>query len=166
MLKSRKKQRDRLSALIQNPPIAGGLSFPEQINAEANWAKYMCVLVSGYLEQSLKNICFYYAEKNSNELVLNYIEKTWPQSANMKIHKILEIIECFDCQWKMAFSEWIDENGYKKNINSLVQSRNDISHGNDANTNNVTILSVTQNFEIVNDVLGKLDELFSIPTEE
>lgn len=163
MLPSRQKHMDRLASLIDNPPIADGLSFPEQIAAESSWAKYSAVLISGYLEQSFKNICFYYAEQNANDRVYNYIEKTWPNSANMKVSKILEIIDFFDTQWRFAFCEWIEENSYKQNINGLVQARNDISHGNDANTHNVTLPSVKKNFKVINEVLSKLDDLFSIP---
>ena len=67
---------------------------PEQPEDQSDWAKYLTVLISGYLEQSIKEILFEFAASHNAVHLSRYIEETWPESRNMKTSNIKEIRNC------------------------------------------------------------------------
>lgn len=133
---------------------------PDEPEEQADWAKYLSVLVSGYLEQSLKEILLEFAGRHNASRLHQYITGTWPESRNMKTTNIREILNHFDPNWAMGFDGWIANGGqYKSELNSLISSRNDIAHGKEANTTNVTLRSTRNRLSIAFELVEFLDEL-------
>lgn len=144
--------RARLSALAEKTPAE-----PDE---QADWAKYLSVLVSGYLEQALKEILLEYAGKQNAARLQNYITGTWPESRNMRPSNIKEILNHFDQSWASKFEEWIATGDqYKSEIASLITSRNDIAHGKEANTTNVTLRSTRNRLRIALELVEFLEIL-------
>lgn len=114
---------------------------------QSHFAKYIAVLVSGHLEQSIKEILLDYAKTRSNPVVQNYITKSWPISRNMNSENILIILQQFDENWKLKIDEWLADEQRKATINSLVSWRNGIAHGDEANTTGITLNSVRNSFK-------------------
>ncbi len=126
--------------------------------AQAHKAKYLAVLVSGYLEQAIKELLLQYASKGDNNQLSRYIEKTWPVSKNMNVNNIKLILEQFNESWSDAFLEWInEENNRKNNINSIVRWRNSIAHGQEFNTTGVTLHSVNSSFTTIKDLVSFIE---------
>ncbi|MBF4307766.1 HEPN domain-containing protein, partial [Vibrio anguillarum] len=91
-------------------------SSPE---TQANNAKYLAVLVSGYLEQSIKELLLHYAFQGSRPQVARYVEETWPISRNMNADNIKTILHQFNSVWSDEFSTWLEEDASRKShINS------------------------------------------------
>jgi hypothetical protein len=109
---------------------------------KAHWAKYVCVLVSGYIEQSVKEILLEHAESKSSPRIVSYVTRTWPSSKNMACTAISEILQHFDVDWQKSFDDWSSKDERKKEINEIISWRNNIAHGKESSTNNVTINSV------------------------
>lgn len=142
----------RLSALARKTP-----DEPED---QADWAKYLSVLVSGYLEQALKEILLEFAGRQNAARLQSYITGTWPESRNMKPANIREILNHFDQRWANEFDDWLQAGDqYKSEISSLVSSRNDIAHGKEANTNNVTLRSTRNRLRIALELVNFLENL-------
>ena len=142
----------RLSALAQKTP-----DDPE---VQADWAKYLSVLVSGYLEQALKEILLEFAGRQNATRLQNYITGTWPESRNMKPGNIKDILNHFDQSWASRFEIWIGgKDQYKSEIASLITSRNDIAHGKEANTTNVTLRSIRNRLRIAFELIEFLEIL-------
>lgn len=142
----------RLTALAQKTP-----GEPDE---QADWAKYLSVLVSGYLEQALKEILLDFAGRQNAARLQNYITGTWPESRNMKPANIKEILNHFDQSWASKFDEWIAaRDQYKSEISSLITSRNDIAHGKEANTTNVTLRSTRNRLRIALELVEFLEIL-------
>lgn len=140
---------------------------PAEPDEQADWAKYLSVLVSGYLEQALKEILLEFADRHDASRLQNYIEATWPESRNMKVSNIKEILGHFDQVWVGKFDSWINcGDQYKSEINSLIASRNDIAHGKEANTTNVTLRSTRNRLRIALELVDFLEGLVLGDTEE
>jgi hypothetical protein len=140
---------------------------PEEPDEQADWAKYLCVLASGYLEQALKEILLEFASQHDANRLQNYIEATWPESRNMKTANIREILNHFDQGWSTSFDQWIVQGDqYKSEINSLISSRNDIAHGKEANTTNVTLRSTRNRIRIAIELVEFLEGLVLQDAEE
>lgn len=78
----------------------------------------------------------------------------------MKTSNIKDILEQFEHSWGVRFVEWLAANDqYKSEINSLIGSRNDVAHGKEANTTNVTLRSTKQRLQIAFEVVDYLEGL-------
>jgi hypothetical protein len=141
-----KKHESRLEDLINTYKKDTDLST----DMMSNISKYIAVLVSGYLEQAIKEIFIKYALAGARPQVSNYIQKSWPTSKNMHTRNIADILQQFDTTWEVAFLAWLEQDETrKKDINSIVQWRNSIAHGNETHTLGVTINSVYDAFKTI-----------------
>jgi len=133
---------------------------PDDPEEQSHWAKYLSVLISGYLEQSIKEILLEFTASHGAAKLGQYIKATWPESRNMKASNIADILECFEPLWSVQFNSWLASNDqFKSEINSLISSRNNVAHGKEANTTNVTLPSTKNRLTIAFDVIDFLEEL-------
>jgi hypothetical protein len=154
----RQRYRTRIQSLIAKPPSAGD-GLGSELEFQAHWAKYTCVLISGYIEQAIKEIVLEHASATAAPRIRRYVEGTWPSSRNMKCDAISELLKSFDEAWDARFTSWLETAERKKEINEIIKWRNDIAHGKEANTNNVTIGSVKTKFKIACDLVDFLEVL-------
>ena len=158
-ISDRARYRSRIEVLIKNPP-QGSEGILSEFEAKAHWAKYVCVLVSGYIEQAVKEVLLEHSAQSAAPRVSSYVEKTWPISKNMACSSISEILGHFDTRWSENFATWIDEKEErKKEINEIVAWRNSIAHGKESSTNNVTIGSVATKFSSACELVDFVEEL-------
>jgi len=155
---NRQRYRARIQHLISNPPTAGD-GFGSELEVRAHWAKYTCVLISGFIEQAIKEIVREHASATAAPKIRRYLENTWPNSKNMRCEAISEILENFDISWSQGFLDWIKKDERKKEINEIIRWRNDIAHGKEANTNNITTSSVNTKFKIACNLIDFLEGL-------
>lgn len=152
--KGHDKYRTRISNLFK--------TYNQDINPEsqAHSAKYLAVLVSGYLEQAIKELLLEYSSKGSRQQISRYIENTWPISKNMKTANIKEILSQFNETWGEEFTQWLDQEDTRKgHINSIVEWRNSIAHGKESNTTGVTIVSVKAAFSTIVDLVFYIENM-------
>lgn len=157
VVSSRTSHRKRIEYLIKQTPT-NSKGVASEIEISAHWAKYVCVLISGFIEQSIKEMLFEYASETTEQRVLKYIQSTWNESKNMKCDPIKEILTSFDELWGNNFETWLDKDERKKQINEIISWRNRIAHGEEANTTNVTLVSVTEKFKIACDLVDFIEE--------
>lgn len=144
----RTRYRRKLATMLRSPPTFSDDDGMSSIERQAHWAKYSCVLVSGFVEQAVKEILVSHAHLKSAPHVGRYIENTWPSSKNMNVGNISNILANFDDRWKTSFDTWLtDADERKATINNLISWRNNIAHGKEGNTTGVTIASVNTSFE-------------------
>jgi hypothetical protein len=133
---------------------------PEDPEDQSHWAKYLTILISGYLEQSIKEIFFELTASHDAIRLEKYIAATWPDSRNMRSSVIAEILERFDDSWKLQFDSWlVGKENYKSEINSLIGGRNDVAHGKEANTTNITLPSTRTRLNIAFEVVDFVENL-------
>lgn len=126
--------------------------------SQAHNAKYLAVLVSGYLEQAVKELLLHYAFQGARPQISNYIEETWPISRNMNTKNINDILGQFNSTWSEDFLFWLEQDDNRKsNINSIVRWRNGIAHGQESNTTGVTLVSVRNAFSTISDLVSFID---------
>jgi hypothetical protein len=128
------------------------------IEVHSHNAKYLAVLVSGYLEQAVKEILLGYATQVSRPQITRYLAKTWPISKNMYVDTIKEILNQFSEGWAEELNTWLNEDERRKaDINLIISWRNSISHGQESNTTGVTLVSVKEKFKTVKSLVGFLE---------
>jgi hypothetical protein len=128
--------------------------------SQAHNAKYLAVLVSGYLEQAVKELLLHYTSQGTRSQISKYVEKTWPISRNMKVENIETILNQFDLRWGDDFQAWLrDDDERKGHINSIVEWRNSIAHGQESNTHGVTLVSVGRAFSTIGGLVSLIETM-------
>lgn len=155
---SRHKEHDKYKNRINN--LFNTYDKVDDPEDQAHNAKYLAVLVSGYLEQAVKELLLHYTYQGTRSQIAKYVEKTWPISRNMKVENIEIILNQFDPKWSDEFKDWIKDDEMRKNhINSIVKWRNSIAHGQESNTTGVTLVSVRNAFSTVGDLVSLIDSM-------
>ena len=153
---SHDRYKSRINNLLES---YGADSNPE---SQAHNAKYLAVLVSGYLEQAVKELLLHYATQGTRSQISRYIEQTWPISKNMNVENIKTILDQFNTIWGEEFLDWLEEGLDRKNdINSIVRWRNSIAHGQEANTTGVTLFSVRNAFGTIKELVSFIESLLN-----
>lgn len=93
-------------------------------------SKYLCILVSGYIELNLKETILEYAATKSNPTIQNYIEYTIKKMTNLKTSKLIDKLKQFNTDWGNQLE--IEINPEQKDaVDAIIANRNNIAHGKD-----------------------------------
>ncbi len=114
------------------------------IELQSHWARYLCVLVSGYLETSVRVIYSEYSEKRANENVAKYVSSRLERFQSPKMGNILELTRAFNQQWAKEL-ETATEGELKESVDSIVTDRHNIAHGRDIRITYARISKYYQN---------------------
>lgn len=121
-------QKQRLDWLIGEATKFQG----DQLELQAHWARYLCVLIAGFLENALTDVYSRYAKTCASPQVSNYVEAVLGKIQNPKSGKFLETARAFDRTWDEYLSEFIESDGRKDAIDAIMANRHLIAHGKDS----------------------------------
>lgn len=110
----------------------------------AHWAKYLCILVSVFLENSVPAIYRQYARDKAAPYVVNYVDNKLKGFQNPKMNKILELTRCFSAEWEHNLRN-ATKNELKDAVDSIVANRNNIAHGESVGISYVRVRDYYQN---------------------
>lgn len=116
------KQKQRLDGLF-----AQARKLPEA-EIQSHWSRYLCILVSGFLENSVEDCLTGYCTKRSDQAVANFVSAKLSSFQNPSMSKILDLFGSFNPQWKTAIED-ATQGQLSDSVNSIVGNRNRIAHG-------------------------------------
>lgn len=119
------RQLQSLTALFANVVRASA----SDIELQSHWAKYLCVLAAGYLENSITEIYSEYVTSRSSQEVANYANNRLAQIRNPKTGKFIETANAFNNTWGVEIENYAAQNGRKDAIDSIMNNRHLIVHG-------------------------------------
>lgn len=134
------KQKQRIEWLINQARTFDG----DQLELQSHWARYLCVLVAGFLENAISEVYSSYVQKCSNAQVANYVEAVLGRIQNPKAQKFLETARSFNRDWELNLNDYIEQNGRKDAIDSVMTNRHLIAHGKDSG---ITLARLDQYFK-------------------
>lgn len=114
--------RDRINGLLAK------VAEIDDAEMQAHWARYLCVLVCGFLEVAVADLFTEYAENRADVRVARFVAKHLRRFQNPKMAKILAVVGEFSTEWR----DEIDAatNGRLADaVNSVVANRHLIAHG-------------------------------------
>lgn len=97
---------------------------------QSHWARYLCILVSGFIEVAVRALYSGYAKNKAAPFVVNYVERSLERLQNPNMEKILSIAVSFSPEWEAELRSATDGE-LKDAVDSVVANRNSISHGQD-----------------------------------
>jgi hypothetical protein len=119
------RQHQKLSALIDKIDVVCGTD----IELQAHWAKYICVLSAGLLENSLYEVYGEYVRSSSSPYVASFCEKNLSKIRNPNTARFLEIAGKFKASWRVDLEVYLDDDGKGDAMNSIMSNRHLIAHG-------------------------------------
>lgn len=142
--------RGRLDATFARAPKPS--DDPE---VQADFAKYLCVLVSGYLESALCALLISYSLARSAPEVASFVQRQLGPWTNPKSEKIVDLFGSFSQEWRDELAGYlVDEK--KDSINSLVALRHKIAHGESVGT---SLAQIKAHYRAINEVIERISEL-------
>lgn len=103
----------------------------DSLDLQSHWSRYLCILLSGLIENSIKEIYSDYIVKNSSKAVADYSIAYLSTVSNPKTEKILSIVGSFKKEWQQQLEIYVLDSGRKDAIDSVMANRNLIAHGKD-----------------------------------
>jgi len=132
--------------------VAGVPHDPELLS---DFARYLCVLVSGFLEQSVQELVLEHARRRASSTVQRYVESRMRGFTNAKTQRLLDLLGAFDPDWRKKLEQYlVDER--KDAVDSVIDLRNTISHGRYAG---ITISRVGEYYYEVKNVIEHIAEI-------
>ena len=144
-----KQHKQRLDHIFLQ--VSAFSSAPE---LKSHWARYLCVLVSGFVETSIQTIFSEYAKKRSSPEVASYVESRLKRFQNPSMQRIINLIGEFNPVWRESF-EMATDGEPKDAINSIVANRNNIAHGESVG---ITYSRIQQYYENAIKVVDLIDD--------
>jgi hypothetical protein len=125
-------------------------------NAElqSHWARYLCILLSGFLEVSVRSLYSGYAKTKAAPYVVNFVERNLERLQNPNMEKILSVAVAFSPEWEAELRA-ATEGELKDAVDSVVANRNRISHGQDVG---ITYVQIKEYYKSVNRVLDLVEQ--------
>ncbi len=119
--------RKRLDATFER---CGKLSSAD-LEVQSDFARYLCVLVSGYLERAVAELVLEHARRSGGPTLQRYVEANTKRFANANCEKLKRLLGSFHLDWRARLDlVLVDE--FKDAVDSIVSLRNIIAHGGSA----------------------------------
>ena len=117
------RYRQRLDNLFKR---IGALS--QDFELQAHWARYLCILASGFLETSVRAIYGQYARTKAAPYVANFVDSELKRFQSAKMDNILTLTRSFSPDWEERLRNAV-EGEPKDAVDSIVANRHNITHG-------------------------------------
>jgi hypothetical protein len=106
----------------------------------AHWARYLCVRCAGFIEVAIPKLFTEYSKVHTpNARVYKFLTTQLAAIQNVKAEKIVLIISYFDSKWAADVNNFMNDEGRKEAINSIVAQRHLIAHGKDSTMSFVSL---------------------------
>jgi hypothetical protein len=130
------------------------------IEVRADFARYLCVLVSGFLERALTELLSEHIRKQSSARVQRFTRWHLERFQNPSRGRIIELAGRFDPAWERDLDAFIVEQRAAA-VGSIVGERNRISHGENSSISFVRVREYRASIdEIVDHVADLADPDF------
>ena len=121
----------------------------------SDFARYLCILVSGFLEQAVIELVLEYVRTHSQPSIHRHIDQRLRRFTNAKTQRLLELLGSFDSDWRQDLEKFIVDE-YKDAVDGIVDLRNTISHGRFAG---ITFIRVQNYYARIKDVVDHIADL-------
>lgn len=133
------RQIQQLHNLIQRTNEACG----DNSEIQSHWAKYLCIMSAGLIENSLKEIYIDFANEKASKPIANFISSKISQIRNPKPDKFFDIAASFNPNWKDELQNYMQTDGRGDAIESIMNNRHLIAHGKSRDSR-VTVVQIKE----------------------
>ncbi len=150
------REQQRLDNLFKKINDVQRLSS-DDLELQAHWARYLCILVSGFLENSIRTIYSEYAKEKASPQIVNFVEEKLKGFQNPRMEKVFQLMASFDEEWGKQLKTKT-EGEIKDAVNSIVILRNSIAHGKSVG---ITYITIQDYYKSSKKLLDVIDEILN-----
>jgi hypothetical protein len=144
--------KSRLDGTFQRSRQLGSDSDPE---IQSDFARYLCVLVSGYLEKAVTELVLEHARRSGGPTLQRFVELRTRHFANANAQRLKDLLGSFHSDWRDRL-DGILTDGLDDAVNSVVDLRNAIAHG---GSPGVTYHRIDEYYKRVQKVIDEIMDL-------
>jgi len=145
-----RREKQRLDEVFAR---ASGVRGDPELSSD--FARHLCVLVSGFLEQAVIELLLEYVRLRSHESIQRHLGQRLRRFTTANAKNITELLGSFDLDWQSDLEGYlVDE--HKDAVNSVVNLRHTVAHGRFAG---VTLASVQRYYDRVKEVVDHIADL-------
>jgi len=123
MLLDLHSESQRIEAVFERSKL-----LPDDNLLRSHWAKYLSIVVAGFLENAIRTILTEFARNNANHYIANYVAAQLDSFQNPNVDKIYKLLNSFNRNWgDQLAAYWEDER--KDAIASIMNIRHNAAHG-------------------------------------
>lgn len=126
------------------------------IELQSDFAKYLCVLVSGYVETCVAELAIEHCRKRAHPTVSNYASTMLTRSGNLKSERLLQVIGAFDNAWRRELEAFL-EGRRKDALDAVVDLKNKIAHG---ETVTITLSRIREHHVAIQEIVDFIEKKF------
>ena len=112
---------------------------------KSHLARYFCVLVSGYIENYIKELIYEYHSKTCKKETARFISIKLQNLTNLDDSKIIKFLLSFSDSWAERYKHSRTD-VMESAFNAVYAQRNKIAHGNASNSN-ISYVSISEYYE-------------------
>ena len=101
----------------------------EDIEIISHWAKYLCVLSAGFLENSLSEVYIDFSARAASPHVANFARESLSRIQNPRADRFIQVTSSFNKSWGDNLTSFFEENGRTEAVNAIMTHRHKIAHG-------------------------------------
>lgn len=106
----------------------------QALEMQAHWARYLCVLTSGFVENIVRSIYGEYAAKFSyNQAIIRYTKNQLDRIQNPRPQNLVTVAAAFDPVWGRDLECYLAIDYRSDAINAIMSNRHLIAHGRSSN---------------------------------
>lgn len=113
----------RITGLFEKASALSG-----DLELQAHFARYLCVLVSGYLETAIAKIYSDYAKRKGHPNLATYVNRQMARFQNPNMTKVIGLARDFNPAWAEDLKA-STQGEIKDSVDSVVANRHRIAHG-------------------------------------
>lgn len=110
--------------------VASRAAGVQDLQLQADLARYLCVLIAGLLEQASRHIYGEYATRKAHPNVSRYVERDLESFMNPKAERLRQLAGDFNAAWRTDLEMFLGTER-KDAVDSVVANRHLIAHGRD-----------------------------------
>ena len=148
-LLSKRSRLDAVFARVSNLPEG-------ELQIRSDFARYLCVLVSGFVESAISDIAADHCRHRSSTTVMNYVEGRLRRLGNLNTEQLLQFVGSFDPDWRNQLNKFVL--GERKDaLDSVIANRNNIAHGESVG---LTYMRIRDYYKRICEVVDYVNDLF------
>lgn len=124
----------------------------------SDFARYLCILVSGFLEQATIELLLEYVRTHSDPRIQRHVERRVRRLSNLKTQRLIDAVGSFDPEWRNDLETFIVDE-YKDALDGIVDLRNTVAHGRDAS--GVTLSRVDGYYARIKTIIDRVADLLT-----
>jgi len=125
------------------------------LEIQSDFARFLCILVSGYLEKAITELILEYAREQASPSIQRFVEYRMKNLTNVNAQRLQTLMGSFDPDWEENLEKFIvDEK--KAAIDSVISLRNAIAHGEHVG---VTYTRISQYYIEIQKIIERVADL-------